>query len=354
MIRKPVFLALVLVLSVGCGGGDSAPAFDASQPQPVADDLPAVLATVDGEEVGFDDLPAGTADELRALDNSYRQQRHAILEAALDEALADRMLAREAEARGMSTAEVVAAEVGTPPDPTDADVESWFRQNQARLEGRTLDQLREQIRNFLRQSRAEEAAQALDVRLREKYDVRVRLEPFRIAFDNQGSPALGPDDAAVTLVEFSDFECPFCGRFVPTVKRVEAEYGDRVRIVYRQYPIPSLHQNAFKAAEASLCAHEQGEFWPYHDLLFEEQRRLAVRDLKEKAGRLGLDQDEFDTCLDTGRYVEQVQSDQAAGEAAGVRGTPALFVNGIPIPGGAVEYDVVAAALDAELARATD
>ncbi|MFW6084234.1 MAG: thioredoxin domain-containing protein [Gemmatimonadota bacterium] len=354
MTRKTIPLVLGILLSVGCGDGDSAPALDTSRPQSAVGDLPDVLATIDGEEIGFDDLPATTADELRTLENSYRQQRHAILDAALDEALADRMLAREAEARGMSPAEVVAAEVGTPTEPTDAEVETWYRQNESRLQGRTLDQLREQIREFLRQSRAEDATQALDERLREKYDVRVRLDPFRIAFDNEGSPTLGADAAAVTLVEFSDFECPFCGRFVPTLKRVEEEYGNRVRIVYRQFPIPSLHPNAFKAAEASLCAHEQGEFWDYHDVLFEEQQRLTVRDLKEKAGRLGLDRDEFDTCLDTGRYVEQVQSDQAAGESAGVTGTPALFVNGIPIPGGAVEFDVLAAELDAELARSGD
>jgi len=353
MTSRPLLFVLGLAV-IGCGGGDSAPTLDASQSRPVADDLPDVLATVDGEEVTFRDLPAGTADELRALENSYRQQRHAILDEALDEALADRMLAREAEASGMSVAEVVAAEIGTPPEPTDADVEAWYRQNQSRLQGRSLGQLREQIRDFLRDGRAEEAAQALDERLREKYDVRVRLEPFRIVFDNEGSPALGPDDAAVTLVEFSDFECPFCGRFAPTLKRIEDEYGDRVRVVYRQFPIPSIHPNAFKAAEASLCAHEQGEFWAYHDLLFGDQRRLAVRDLKQKAGRLGLDQEEFDACLDTGRYVEQVQSDLAAGQSAGVTGTPALFVNGIPIPGGAVGYDVVAAALDEELARGRD
>lgn len=313
-----------------------------------------MLATVEGEAVTFDDLPSGTSHDLARLENSYRQQRHQLLEAALDEAIAERMLAREAEARDATMAEIVAEGTGRPAEPTDAEVEAWYEANRGRLQGRSLDQLREQIRQFLRESRAEEAADDFDRRLREKYDVTVHLDPFRVRFDNEGSPATGPEDARVTLVEFSDFECPFCGRFFPTMERIEEEYGDRVKIVYRQFPIPSLHPNAFKAAEASLCAHEQGEFWAYHDLLFEEQERLAVRDLKEKAGRLGLDQSEFDRCLDTGRYVEQVQDDMAAGQAAGVSGTPALFVNGIPIPGGAVAYEVVAEALDVELARVTD
>lgn len=353
-MTKSPFPILVLALTMGCGDGESRPALDAPQSPPVADELPDVLATLDGGEVTFDDLPPATSEELRTLENSYRQQRHAILDAALHEALADQMLAREAEARGMSAAEIVAAETGEPAEPTEADVEAWYRQNQSRLQGRTLEQLHEQIRELLRQARTEDAAQAFDRRLREKYAVRVHLEPFRVAFDNDQSPALGPEDAGVTLVEFSDFECPFCGRFAPTLKRVEDEYGDRVRIVYRQFPIPSLHPNAFKAAEASLCAHEQDEFWNYHDLLFDEQRRLTVQDLKEKAGRIGLDQEAFDRCLDTGRYIEQVQADQSAGRAAGVRGTPALFVNGVLIPGGAVGYDAVATALDAELARTAD
>ena len=107
-----------------------------------------------------------------------------------------------------------------------------------------------------------------------------------------------------------------------------------------------------QAALASECADEQGEFWPYHDLLFQEQESLNVRDLKEKAGRIGLDQPSFNECLDTGRYTEQVQNDVAIGRAAGVSGTPALFVNGVRIQGGAVPFDSVAKVLDAELERA--
>lgn len=351
--RRLRLLALAFATSVASCADGSADATDGPPPaaSAAAAELPEVLANVAGEEIRWDDLPAPAREQLLQLENSYRQQRSSLLHGAVEEAVASRMLAAEAAERDVSVAELVAAETEPVPEPTDQEVEAWYESNRNRLGGRSLDQLREQIREHLRTTAVERQAEGLDRRLRDKYGVEVHLEPFRVSFDHAGSPALGPADAPVTLAEFSDFECPYCGRFFPTLKRIEDEYGDQVRIVYRQFPIPSLHANAFKAAEASLCAHEQGEFWAYHDLLFQEQGRLAVRDLKEKAGRLGLDRDEFDRCLDTGRYVEQVQADQAAGQAAGVTGTPALFVNGIPVPGGAVGYEVVADALDRELAR---
>lgn len=354
--RLIALMLLTAPLATACGeaGSDAAARPSGPAMSAVTADLPEVLATVGGESVRLDDLPASARDQLGQLENSYRQQKYAILKGAVDEAVANQMLTAEAQEQGTTVAELIAAETAPLLPPTDAEIETWYSENRARLGGRSLDQVREQIREHLQTTRAEEQSEALDRRLREKYDVHVHLEPFRVALDNQGSPALGPDDADVTLVEFSDFECPFCSRFFPTLKRLEEDYADRVRIVYRQFPIPSLHPNAFKAAEASLCAHEQGEFWAYHDVLFQEQDRLAVRDLKEKAGRLGLDRGDFDRCLDTGRYVERVQDDIAEGQASGVSGTPALFVNGIPIPGGAVGYEVVAAALDAELARVAD
>jgi protein-disulfide isomerase len=132
---------------------------------------------------------------------------------------------------------------------------------------------------------------------------------------------------------------------------VHDEYGDQVQLVFKQFPLANLHPNAPKAAEASLCAHELGGFWEIHDQMFEDQDNLAVSQVKEMAERLGLDREAFDTCLDGGRYVQQVQEEMSRGRSVGVTGTPALFLNGIPVQGGAVGFEALAEMIDKELAR---
>lgn len=186
--------------------------------------------------------------------------------------------------------------------------------------------------------------------LEAKHEVVYLLEPFRVDLDNTGSPSLGSESAAVTLVEFSDFECPFCSRFATTLEEVKKTYGDRIRIVFRQFPLP-IHANAQKAAEASLCARDQDRFWEMHDLLFAEQHQLQPEHLNEKAARLGLDAAEFARCLDSGKHEQRVHADLKAGTGVGVNGTPAIFVNGRPVPGGAAPYEAVAAFIEEELAR---
>jgi protein-disulfide isomerase len=203
----------------------------------------------------------------------------------------------------------------------------------------------------LEQNAWQQALNEFAARLQEAREVVILLEPLRVDLNNEGSPALGPDDAPVTLVEFSDFECPYCGSFFTTLKRLEENYGDKLRVVYRQYPL-EMHPNAFKAAEASLCAYEQGQFWEMHDLMLTEQDRLDVESLKQNADRLGLDREEFDACLESGRYAEQILRDAGEGNRIGIEGTPAIFVNGIPLQGGAVPYEVAAEVIDEELRRA--
>ena len=157
-----------------------------------------------------------------------------------------------------------------------------------------------------------------------------------ITLDTAGAPALGKRDAPVVLVEFSDFQCPFCARYVrQTFPQIEREYigTGKLRYVMRDFPIESLHAQAPKGHEAGRCAGDQGKFWPMHERLFANQRAMSPTDLKAHARALGLDMAAFDRCLDSGRHAAAIRADLADGQRAGVRGTPSFFV-GVAEPNG--------------------
>jgi protein-disulfide isomerase len=149
---------------------------------------------------------------------------------------------------------------------------------------------------------------------------------------SQGHPQRGPNGAPVTIVEFSDFQCPYCRQAEPTLKQVRSKYGDRVRIVYINFPLP-FHPQAMSAALAARCADEQGHFWAYHDALFADQSRLSTAALKDLAARLNLDTASFDSCLDQRKYESTVLSDKAEGNNANVKGTLTFVVNGTAFTG---------------------
>lgn len=155
----------------------------------------------------------------------------------------------------------------------------------------------------------------------------------------------GNPDAPITIVEWSDLQCPFCSRFHPTVQQALTEYGDDVRWVYRHFPLDSIHPQARPAAEASECAAEQGKFWEFTDAMFAQQDKLGPAFYTETAASLGLDAAQFDTCVTSRQYEAKVRSQESAGLAAGVRGTPGSFVNGIEL-GGAVPYAQIKAVID--------
>lgn len=159
----------------------------------------------------------------------------------------------------------------------------------------------------------------------------------------------GNPQAKVTIIEFSDFQCPFCGRAEPTLKQIFETYGDGVKLVYKNYPLP-FHEYAQDAAIAALCAKDQGKFWEYHDTLFKNQESLKITDLKKYASDLGLKTQDFNTCLDSKKYKDQVQADLAEGNRAGVSGTPAFFINGRPLSG-AQPFDSFKAVIDEELKK---
>lgn len=165
-------------------------------------------------------------------------------------------------------------------------------------------------------------------------------------------PAWGPEDAPVVMVEFSDFQCPFCGRFYQeTYPRIQEVYGDRIRFVYRDLPLPQIHPDAILAAQAAECADEQDAFWEFHDLIFSNQQDLSRNALGSFAVQMELDINTFNQCLDSGRYQLEVSADMQAAASYGIQGTPTFFINGRPIVG-AQPFEVFAAVIDEELARA--
>jgi protein-disulfide isomerase len=164
------------------------------------------------------------------------------------------------------------------------------------------------------------------------------------------SYAIGPENAKVTLIEVSDFQCPYCNRHSPTMEQIMDEYEGQVRRLWIHFPLTSIHPYAQKASEAAECAADQGKFWQMHDKMFENQSALAVDNLKNYARDLGLNTSSFNDCLDSGKYTSKVQSQARAAQAAGITGTPGTFVNDQLVKG-AYPFDTFKQLIDAELAK---
>lgn len=162
------------------------------------------------------------------------------------------------------------------------------------------------------------------------------IQTFSITKDDH---IRGDFNASITLVEFSDFECPFCERHFPTLNKILSDYKGKVRLVYKHFPLTQIHPNAQKAAEASECASEQGKFWEYHDKLFENQPQgYSLDKFKQWAKDLRLNSGKFNNCLDSGKFAQKVKDEQQEGVKKGVNGTPATFING-QLLSGALPYD---------------
>jgi protein-disulfide isomerase len=161
---------------------------------------------------------------------------------------------------------------------------------------------------------------------------------------------LGSADAPVTIVEFGDFQCPYCQAVQPSIKELMDKYRGKVRLGFRDFPLRQIHPQAQQSAEAAHCAGDQGKFWEYHDLLYNNQSRLDVNSLKERAATAGLDAERFQVCLDSGKFRTVIDSDLQSGSIAGITGTPTFFINGVILTG-AQPVSAFADIIDSELKR---
>jgi len=345
------FAALAAIGAVACTSPSPAPAKAPEAAQ--APDPNAAAAKIGGEVVTNKELDEFAKAELKKLEQQYQEQLYQLRRGSLDALVVKRLVEAKAKAAGKSIEDYLRAEVvDKVAEPTAAEVKALYET--AKAQGRDLpplDQVKESIVRYLKQQKAQQALQAYYEKLKADAKVEILLaayHPPRQAVDAKG-PSRGPDKAPVVIVEFSDFECPYCGRAEETVAEVMRAYPEKVRLVYRDFPLP-MHPNAPKAAEAAHCAGDQGKYWEMHARLFANQRALDVPALKGYAKDLKLDQAKFDKCLDSGEKAKLVEENHKVGGDLGVTGTPAFFVNGMLISG-AQPFEAFKELIDAELAQ---
>jgi protein-disulfide isomerase len=299
-----------------------------AKPAPPATDADRarVLAVVNGKQITSGDIEKS----LRPLIFNVQEQVYGLRKQDLDLKINDALLTQEAQKRQMTTRALLEAEVTAKiPTVTDAQAQAFYDQNKDRISG-DFAQTKANIIRYILEDKENEATVAFAEKLRRASSLQVNLTApespvFEIATDDQ--PSKGNPNASVTIVEFTDYQCPSCAQQHPVLEKIVSEFSNRVRLVVRDFPL-SQHANAPKAAEAAEAAREQGKYWEYVAVLFRNQSALGVDKLKQYASDLGLDRARFDASLDGGKFAEKVQRDVVDAHKLGVNGTPTFYVNG--------------------------
>ncbi len=345
-MSRHILVAAALMGVFACQSPRSAPPGQPKQ------DPKTPVAKIGGQTITAGELDDAVKKDLAQLDQQYQEQRYQIRRNQLESMLRQKAFDEKAKAKGITREELVNQEiVAKIPDPSDEECKALY--DRAKAGGQQLppyDQVKPQIVQFIKNQKAQTALADYYDQLKKELNVEMLLPPYvapKVAVDASG-PSKGPATAPITIVEFSDYECPFCVRAEPTVKNVLAAYPNKIKLVYRDYPLP-MHKKAPKAAEAAHCAGDQGKYWEMHDKLFAANGKIDVPDLKAAAREIpGIDGGKFDQCLDSGEKAKEVQKNQKAGEDVGVTGTPAFFINGRALAGAQPE-EAFKAIIDEEL-----
>jgi len=307
-----------------------------------------IVAEVFGRKITEAELHQALSVDLYELQSNIFELK----KRKIDELVGKIVLEKEAARRKMSTNELLEREVQrNTKKVSDKDIRKFYEQQKEHLKG-TQEQYTDRIRNFLQNERQNEAYQKYVDRLKKTARAKVYIEkPGRpqVTLNLTPAPLKGNENAKVKIIEFSDFECPFCGGLTKTLDKVLRKYGRAVSLSFKAFPL-SRHPNAPLAHQASLCAHDQGKFWPYHDKLFESQQALQRADLEKYAGDFKLDITKFKQCLDSGEKFAKVQKELLEGQEAGVRSTPTLFINGKIVVGN-VPQEAIEEVINEELAK---
>jgi predicted DsbA family dithiol-disulfide isomerase len=315
----------VLTLALGC------PPQQATEPDESDVGDATTAAILDGETFTVAEIDAWIMEQLFDKETNKRNAtklfeiRSEYLQALINE----RLLEKEAAARGLAPEELVRQETEKRTTISDEDLLAVYEENKERLGERTFEEMKPQIYTYLQRTGEQTAAREYLESLRENASIEIHLEAPRVDIAARG-PSLGPDDAPVTIVEFSDYRCGYCRKAESTVQQLLERYPSEVRLVSRQFP---LNPTSRGAAEAAACANEQGRFWEFHRKLFASGGKVDAESLQQYAGEVELNLEAFQVCVDERRFEAEIDADLGEGREAGVTGTPAFFVNGIAVKG---------------------
>lgn len=338
-----LLLPAILLAAFACSEGDSKPVY--KYKAPTEDGVAAKMGdiTITQEEMNKGIEAELYEAEQKIFDIKFNKIRTIIME---------KLMEADPRKKGLSNDEYMDKYIASSIKITDNDINAFVKERNI-PQDQITPELKGRIENFLSMQKKGEAVESWLAEKSAKTPIEIFVKkPRRPSFDVDlgKAPVLGPETAKVTIVEFSDFQCPYCSKASETVHEIKKKYGNKVRVAFKQYPLP-FHKDAKKAAIAALCANEQStdKFWKLHDVMFGDQTKLSVDELKKSAEKIGLKTEEFNNCLDSDKFAAQIEADIKQGQDLGVKSTPTFFVNGMLVSG-AQPVEVFSDIIDDELA----
>ncbi len=289
---------------------------------------PGIVAKINGEDITEEQLIGDAQLELMQL----KKQEYELKMNQLNKLIQERVLGAEAKKAGLASAEeyvekkILKGEIKI----SDAEFQKFVKEKNIPKDN-INDQVKGRIFDYMKEQKKDDMIKSVVAKLTKGAPVEVYFKKPKssIQVDVGNSPVMGGESAKVTIVEFSDFQCPFCSRAAKTVSELKKKYGNKIKVAFKHFPLP-MHSNAGPTSEASMCVHEQGKdkFWKFHDLAFAAQDKLDAENLTKLAKQAGADEAKFKECFESKKFSDFVKSDLSYGEKLGVRSTPTFFVNG--------------------------
>jgi protein-disulfide isomerase len=349
-LKTATVMSSIIVLGLVAGFVACTEKSAKAKPNMITKDAPraGVLAKIGNEEITEEALIG--EDKLDFFD--LKKREYELRMDRLNQLIVEKLIGAEAQKAGVTLDEYISKNVTKGEIKiSDAEFKKFVAEKKI-PESQINPQIKERINAFLQTQKRQDMVQAYVAKLTKSSPVEVYFTKpkMQVNVDIGQAPVAGKESAPVTIVEYSDFQCPFCSRAADTVNEIKKKYGSKVRIAFKHFPLP-MHREARPASEASMCINEQSsdKFWKYHDLVFKNQDKLDDASLEKYAKDVGANVDKFKECYSSKKFKDLVQADMDAGEKLGVKSTPTFFING-QLVSGALPIESFSEIIDEELA----